>query len=145
MPALSTSDTWRWVPAMGPVVLLLHVWPYDTHSCGDLACRLAGEGVRVLVPYLRGSSSARLAAAEADAGLLRSGRHPHPTIPQLDDAVREVEKRRAVGDHDDGPSAHQPAERPQHPLFRLRVELGGGLVEEDDRRVVEKGTGNGDA
>jgi pimeloyl-ACP methyl ester carboxylesterase len=38
----------------GPVVLLLHGWPYDIHSFVDVAPRLAQAGYRVIVPYLRG-------------------------------------------------------------------------------------------
>ena len=41
-------------PAGGPVVLLLHGWPYDIHSFVDVAPLLAARGYRVLVPYVRG-------------------------------------------------------------------------------------------
>ncbi|WP_027928485.1 alpha/beta fold hydrolase [Amycolatopsis benzoatilytica] len=41
-------------PADGPVVILLHGWPYDIHSYVDVAPRLAQDGYRVIVPYLRG-------------------------------------------------------------------------------------------
>ncbi|WP_328675248.1 alpha/beta hydrolase [Streptomyces sp. NBC_01261] len=41
-------------PAKGPVVVLLHGWPYDIHSYVDVAPLLAAEGYRVIVPYLRG-------------------------------------------------------------------------------------------
>jgi pimeloyl-ACP methyl ester carboxylesterase len=41
-------------PASGPVVLLLHGWPYDIHSFVDVAPLLAAQGYRVIVPYLRG-------------------------------------------------------------------------------------------
>ncbi|MHB9756435.1 alpha/beta fold hydrolase [Streptomyces sp. BYX5S] len=46
-------------PAHGPVVLLLHGWPYDIHSYVDVAPLLAEQGYRVLVPYLRGHGSTR--------------------------------------------------------------------------------------
>ena len=46
-------------PADGPVVLLLHGWPYDIHSYVDVAPMLAAEGYRVIVPYLRGFGSTR--------------------------------------------------------------------------------------
>ncbi|MFJ8948042.1 alpha/beta fold hydrolase [Streptomyces sp. NPDC102395] len=46
-------------PAHGPVVLLLHGWPYDIHSFVDVAPLLAGQGYRVIVPYLRGHGSTR--------------------------------------------------------------------------------------
>lgn len=41
-------------PADGPVVLLLHGWPYDIYTYADAATLLATAGYRVIVPYLRG-------------------------------------------------------------------------------------------
>ncbi|TAJ84717.1 alpha/beta hydrolase [Reyranella sp.] len=41
-------------PANGPVVVLLHGWPYDIHTYVDVAPLLASAGYRVLVPFLRG-------------------------------------------------------------------------------------------
>jgi pimeloyl-ACP methyl ester carboxylesterase len=41
-------------PADGPVVLLVHGWPYDIYSYVDVAPILADAGYRVLIPYLRG-------------------------------------------------------------------------------------------
>jgi pimeloyl-ACP methyl ester carboxylesterase len=41
-------------PADGPVVLLVHGWPYDIYSFVDVAPQLAQAGYRVIVPYLRG-------------------------------------------------------------------------------------------
>jgi len=41
-------------PANGPVVILLHGWPYDIHSYDDVAPILAAKGYRVLMPYARG-------------------------------------------------------------------------------------------
>ena len=41
-------------PADGPVVVLLHGFPYDVHSYVDVAPQLAAQGCRVVVPYLRG-------------------------------------------------------------------------------------------
>jgi pimeloyl-ACP methyl ester carboxylesterase len=46
-------------PAGGPVVLLLHGWPYDIHSYVDVAPSLASSGYRVIVPYLRGYGTTR--------------------------------------------------------------------------------------
>ncbi|MEV6106481.1 alpha/beta hydrolase [Streptomyces sp. NPDC051940] len=46
-------------PAHGPVVILLHGWPYDIHSYVDVAPLLADQGYRVLVPYLRGHGTTR--------------------------------------------------------------------------------------
>ena len=41
-------------PADGPVVILLHGWPYDIYSFVDVAPLLGSKGYRVIVPYLRG-------------------------------------------------------------------------------------------
>jgi pimeloyl-ACP methyl ester carboxylesterase len=46
-------------PADGPVVLLLHGWPYDIHTYVDVAPLLAAQGYRVIIPYLRGYGTTR--------------------------------------------------------------------------------------
>ena len=46
-------------PANGPVVLLLHGWPYDIHTYVDVAPLLAQHGYRVIVPYVRGYGTTR--------------------------------------------------------------------------------------
>ena len=46
-------------PAHGPAVICLHGWPYDIHSFVDAAPLLAGQGYRVIVPYLRGHGTTR--------------------------------------------------------------------------------------
>lgn len=46
-------------PADGPVVILLHGWPYDIHSYETVAPALAAKGYRVLVPYARGYGATR--------------------------------------------------------------------------------------
>jgi pimeloyl-ACP methyl ester carboxylesterase len=46
-------------PANGPVVMLLHGWPYDIYSFVDVAPLLASAGYRVIVPYTRGYGSTR--------------------------------------------------------------------------------------
>jgi pimeloyl-ACP methyl ester carboxylesterase len=51
-------------PTTGPVVILLHGWPYDIHSFVDVAPLLASAGYRVLVPYLRGYGPTRFLASE---------------------------------------------------------------------------------
>lgn len=43
----------------GPAVILLHGWPYDIHSFGDVVPLLAAKGYRVIAPYLRGYGSTR--------------------------------------------------------------------------------------
>jgi pimeloyl-ACP methyl ester carboxylesterase len=44
-------------PVNGPVVILLHGWPYDIYSFVDVAPLLASKGYRVIVPYVRGYGS----------------------------------------------------------------------------------------
>jgi pimeloyl-ACP methyl ester carboxylesterase len=51
-------------PADGPVVILLHGWPYDIHSYVDVAPLMASAGYRVLVPYLRGYGTTRFLLSE---------------------------------------------------------------------------------
>jgi pimeloyl-ACP methyl ester carboxylesterase len=64
-------------PAGGPVVILLHGWPYDIHSFVDVAPLLASAGYRVLVPYVRGYGTTRFLSAQT----LRNGQ---PTAVALD-------------------------------------------------------------
>jgi pimeloyl-ACP methyl ester carboxylesterase len=56
-------------PADGRPVLLLHGFPYDIHSYAEVAPLLAGAGLRVVVPYLRGYGPTRF----ADPATPRSG------------------------------------------------------------------------
>jgi pimeloyl-ACP methyl ester carboxylesterase len=51
-------------PRDGPPVMLLHGWPYDIHSYGDVAPLLARAGYRVIVPYLRGYGTTRFLSSE---------------------------------------------------------------------------------
>ena len=56
-------------PADGPVAILLHGFPYDIHTYGDVAPQLAARGCRVIVPCLRGFGATRV----RDPATLRSG------------------------------------------------------------------------
>jgi pimeloyl-ACP methyl ester carboxylesterase len=51
-------------PAGGPVVLLLHGWPYDIHSYVEVTPLLAAAGYRVVVPHLRGYGTTRFRSGE---------------------------------------------------------------------------------
>src|SRR2546421_10923656 len=51
-------------PANGPVVILLHGWPYDIHSFVDVAPLLAQAGYRVIVPYVRGYGTTRFLSSD---------------------------------------------------------------------------------
>jgi pimeloyl-ACP methyl ester carboxylesterase len=73
-------------PANGPVVILLHGWPYDINSYVDVVPLLTNEGYRVIVPYLRGYGTTRFrdpnaprngepAALAADAVALMDALH----------------------------------------------------------------------
>jgi pimeloyl-ACP methyl ester carboxylesterase len=46
-------------PADGPVVILLHGWPYDIYAFVDVAPVLASAGFRVIAPWLRGYGTTR--------------------------------------------------------------------------------------
>jgi pimeloyl-ACP methyl ester carboxylesterase len=51
-------------PADGPVVILLHGWPYDIYSYVEVTPWLAAKGYRVIVPYLRGYGTTRFLSSE---------------------------------------------------------------------------------
>ena len=51
-------------PSGGPVVILLHGWPYDIHSYVDVAPVLASRGYRVIVPFLRGYGTTRFLSSD---------------------------------------------------------------------------------
>src|SRR5215207_1161098 len=51
-------------PTDGPAVILLHGWPYDIHSYGDVAPLLASKGYRVIAHFLRGYGSTRFLSDE---------------------------------------------------------------------------------
>lgn len=52
-------------PAGGPVVILLHGWPYDIHAFAEVTPRLAASGYRVIVPYLRGFGTTQFRTGQA--------------------------------------------------------------------------------
>lgn len=52
-------------PAAGPVVILLHGWPYDIHAFAEVTPLLTASGYRVIVPYLRGFGATRFLASGA--------------------------------------------------------------------------------
>src|SRR5262245_31444360 len=56
-------------PSDGPVVILLHGWPYDIHAFVDVAPRLESAGCRVIIPHLRGYGTTRFLSSDA----LRNG------------------------------------------------------------------------
>jgi pimeloyl-ACP methyl ester carboxylesterase len=46
-------------PRDGPVVILLHGWPYDIHAFVEVAPLLASAGYRVIIPHTRGHGTTR--------------------------------------------------------------------------------------
>ena len=54
-------------PATGPVVILLHGWPYDINSFVDVAPILVKAGYRVIIPHLRGFGTTRLHQSQSPA------------------------------------------------------------------------------
>lgn len=51
-------------PANGPVVLLLHGWPYDIHSFIEVAPLLTAKGYRVIVPHARGYGTTQFLSSD---------------------------------------------------------------------------------
>ena len=51
-------------PAEGPLVILLHGWPYDINSFAACTGPLASAGYRVIVPHLRGYGTTRFRSSE---------------------------------------------------------------------------------
>ena len=51
-------------PADGPVVILLHGWPYDIYAFVDVVPVLASAGFRVIAPWLRGYGTTRFLSGD---------------------------------------------------------------------------------
>lgn len=51
-------------PEKGPVVILLHGWPYDIYSFADSASLLTSSGYRVIIPWLRGYGTTQFLSKE---------------------------------------------------------------------------------
>jgi len=78
-------------PADGPVVILLHGWPYDIHSYADVAPALAAQGYRVLIPYARGYGETRFLSPKT----LRNGQ-PAALAQDLVDFMDALKIKQAV-------------------------------------------------
>src|SRR5690606_4512087 len=70
-----------------------------------------------------------------------------PQLPALDaeDDVAVPDRIGAVGDEERRPSFHEDVEGLDDLVFGLDVDGAGRLVEDEDRRVLEEGAGEGDA
>lgn len=56
-------------PEDGPPAILLHGFPYDARAYGAVSARLAAQGFRCLVPFLRGYGATRFLSRDT----MRSG------------------------------------------------------------------------
>ena len=59
--------------------------------------------------------------------------------------VRAADRGKAMGDHENGAPYHQVRERLLHEFFGFGVEFRGGLIENQDWRILQQGAGDGDA
>jgi pimeloyl-ACP methyl ester carboxylesterase len=67
-------------PETGPIVLLLHGWPYDIHAYVDVVPILVAQGFRVIVPSLRGYGDTRFISDDT----LRNGQQAALAIDVID-------------------------------------------------------------
>jgi pimeloyl-ACP methyl ester carboxylesterase len=67
-------------PGDGPVVILLHGWPYDIHSYLDVTPLLASQGYRVIVPYVRGCGTTRFVSDKT----MRNGQQAAVAVDVID-------------------------------------------------------------
>ena len=68
----------------------------------------------------------------------------HPSAFDREDAVGECQERWAVRDEDGRPVPDQNPERLADPVLGLQVQCGCGLVEDEDRCVLQERPGDGD-
>ena len=68
-----------------------------------------------------------------------------PALVDDDDAIGVAHGGQAVGDHQHGAAAHEVGQRLLHHELALGVEVGRRLVEDQDRRVLQEGAGDGQA
>ncbi len=68
-----------------------------------------------------------------------------PAVRNHRDEVGPTDGCQSVGYHQRGSVSHQTVERASHRQLGLRIEGRGGLVEDEDRGILEEGTGDGQA
>src|SRR5262245_15866 len=93
--------------------------------------RLSGDSVAKLCLEQPGVETA--AREQLGVGALLD----QPPTVEDQDRVGLQDRREAVGDHEAGPAGHDPLEGGLDQRLRLRVEVGGRLVEDQDARVLE--------
>ena len=76
--------------------------------------------------------------------LVRAVFHDFALVHDVD-FVRVADGAQAVGDGDGGARLHQALQGFLHQAFALRVEGGGGFVQDEDGRVLQDGAGDADA
>ncbi len=64
---------------------------------------------------------------------------------QDQDLVGQAHGAQPLGDDKGGAPLHQPLQRQLDQPFGLGVDAGGGVVQDQDARVLEQGAGDGDA
>jgi len=81
-------------PKAGPVVILLHGWPYDIHAFAEVVPILVGSGYRVVVPYLRGYGDTRFLSGDT----VRNGQQAALAVDIIDlmDALK-IERAHLAG------------------------------------------------
>ena len=65
----------------------------------------------------------------------------NPAFVQDDDPVRGVDGVQAVGDDQGGPALRETVQGVPDETLALRVQAGGGLVQEQEGRVLQEGAG----
>jgi pimeloyl-ACP methyl ester carboxylesterase len=111
-------------PSDGPVVLLLHGWPYDIQSYADVTPILTAKGYRVIIPFVRGCGTTQFLSAET----LRNGQPAAVAQDVIDlmDALK-IEKAVVGGFDWGGRSANIVAALwPQR--FKAMVSVSGYLI-----------------
>ena len=99
-------------------------------DAGRAMARVRPNGAELVPPAV-----VRIRRGHDATAVRRGARSDHP--------VAQRQKGGPVGRHDHGATDHQPAHGGQHALLGGAVEIGGGLVEEEEGRVPDKGPGQG--
>jgi len=85
-----------------------------------------------------------IAATGAQQFFVTAGLHDTPSLNHQD-GVGMHDGGQPVRDHQRRAATAKFGDRVLHVAFRLRVERGGRLIEQDDRRIAHQSTRDGDA
>ena len=114
-------------------------------------CRSAGTVGRGRRPtssalaVVAGAGEQRAVQRRARQQLLVGALVGHPAVVDDDDAVGQAQGRAPVGDQQRRAALHERAQRGVDLLLGLRVDRGGGVVEDQHARVGDQRPGEGDA